>query len=98
LAFLGLTIGLASWTLNMDSIQYMKCGKISCTPRLQASVVVAEVAHLVVLASMDNLILNTWEIYIGPTCTFIWTTYYHTYVLCFPLAMRTASLVLHGDS
>jgi hypothetical protein len=69
--------------LNMESIQYMEWGPISCTPRLQASVVVVEFAHLVNLASMDNLILNTCKIYVGPACTFIWTTYYHTYVLSF---------------
>jgi hypothetical protein len=82
----------------MDSTQYMKCGPISCTPRLQASVVVVEFAHLVNLASSDNLVLNTWKIYIGRACSFIWTTYYHTYVLSFPLAMRTTSLGLQGDS
>jgi hypothetical protein len=58
----------------------MKLGPISCTPRLQASVIVVEFAHLVNLASSDNLVLNTWKIYIGPACSFIWTTYYHMYV------------------
>jgi hypothetical protein len=85
-----------AWTNISCTIHEMRTNKLYSTTT--SSSVVVEFAHLVNLASSDNLVLNTWMIYIGPACTFIWTTYYHTYVLSFPLSMRNTSLVLQGDS